>query len=165
MKTALPPLHATLWDSPVGRLRLLAHDGALCGVYFDDQRGIPVWAHHATLNDRHPVLQDTVAQLQAYFQGQLRQFDLPLAILEGTVFQRDVWQQLQRIPYGQMVSYGQLAALVGRPAAVRAVGGAVGRNPLGIVLPCHRVVVANGQMTGYTGGLDRKEALLRLEAA
>jgi methylated-DNA-[protein]-cysteine S-methyltransferase len=76
-----------------------------------------------------------------------------------------VWQQLQRIPYGQMVSYGQLAALVGRPAAVRAVGGAVGRNPLGIVLPCHRVVGANGQMTGYTGGLDRKEALLRLEAA
>ncbi len=149
----------------MGRLRLLAHDGALCGVYFDDQRGNPVWAHHATLNDRHPVLQDTVAQLQAYFQGQLRQFDLPLAILEGTLFQRDVWQQLQRIPYGQMVSYGQLAALVGRPAAVRAVGGAVGRNPLGIVLPCHRVVGANGQMTGYTGGLDRKEALLRLEAA
>lgn len=165
MKTALPPLHATLWDSPVGRLRLVAHDGALCGVYFDDQRDIPVWAHHATSNDRHPVLQDTVVQLQAYFQGQLRQFDLPLAILEGTVFQRDVWQQLQRIPYGQMVSYGQLAALVGRPAAVRAVGGAVGRNPLGIVLPCHRVVGANGQMTGYTGGLDRKKALLRLEAA
>ncbi len=165
MKIALPPLHATLWNSPVGRLRLVAHDGALCGVYFEDQIGIPAWAHNAALNDQHPVLEHAVAQLQAYFQGQRQQFDLPLALLEGTAFQRDVWEQLQRIPYGQTVSYGQLASAVGRPAAVRAVGGAVGRNPLGIVLPCHRVVGANGQMTGYTGGLDRKVALLRLETA
>lgn len=165
MKTALPPLHATLWNSPVGRLRLVAHDGALCGVYFEDQTGIPAWARNAPLNDRHPMLQASVAQLQAYFEGRRQQFDLPLAMLEGTPFQRNVWSQLQHVPYGQTVSYSQLATAVGRPAAVRAVGGAVGRNPLGIVLPCHRVVGARGQLTGYTGGLDRKVALLRLETA
>lgn len=165
MKTAQLPLHATLWNSPVGCLRLVAHDDALCGVYFEDQTGIPAWAQNAPLNELHPMLQATIAQLQAYFERQRQQFDLPLALLEGTAFQRNVWQQLQLIPHGQTVSYSQLAAAVGRPAAVRAVGGAVGRNPLGIVLPCHRVVGARGQLTGYTGGLDRKVALLRLETA
>ena len=163
----MPPLHALLWNSPIGPLRLVGHEGALCGVYFADQTGIPAWAMSAAkcTKDTAPgTLRQTVEQLQAYFQGERQQFDVPMAWLDGTAFQRLVWQALADIPYGTTVSYGELATRIGRPRAVRALGGAVGRNPLGIVLPCHRVVGAQGQLTGYTGGLDRKVALLQLES-
>lgn len=163
----MPHLHALPWTSPIGLLRLVGHDSALCGVYFADQPGVPAWAADAPVcvaeTTPHP-LQQAIHQLHEYFQGRRQQFELPLAWVDGTEFQRQVWQALAAIPYGATVSYGELAAKIGRPRAVRALGGAVGRNPLGIVLPCHRVVGAQGQLTGYTGGLERKVALLQLEA-
>lgn len=107
-------------------------------------------------------LDEAVRQLDAYFQGTLRTFDLPLAP-QGTPFQQTVWEALRRIPYGQTVSYGELARRIGRPAAVRAVGLANGSNPIAIVIPCHRVIGANGTLTGYGGGLPTKQALLALE--
>lgn len=159
------PLHACRWHSPVGELLLLAHDGALCGLWFSDQSGIPTWAEQAPPQPAHPLLMQTVAQLQDYFVGGRSVFELPLDTSGGTDFQRAVWAALTHIPYGRTASYRDIAQAVGRPAAVRAVGGAVGRNPLGIVLPCHRVLGSGGALTGYTGGLERKVALLRLESA
>lgn len=153
------------WTSPIGPLLLVADAQALRGVWFTDQRGIAPQHLAAPTDARHPVLQATVQQLQAYFAGQRLAFDLPLAPEGGTPFQQAVWQALAAIPYGSTLSYRTLAERIGRPRAVRAVGGAVGRNPLGIVLPCHRVLGQNGQLTGYTGGLARKQALLHLEHA
>lgn len=164
----MPPKPAPLFrchgHSPLGTLLLLATDQALCGLWFADQSGIPAWAQQAPESPDHPVLRETQAQLAAYFAGQRQGFSLPLQVLEGTPFQREVWQALAHIPFGHTVSYGQLAAQLGRPRAVRALGGAVGRNPLGIVLPCHRVLGAQGQLTGYTGGIERKTTLLQLES-
>ena len=162
--TTMALLLASRLRSPLGELLVASRGPALCGLWFVDQAGIPAWALEAPApSDMPPVLRATQQQLQGYFSGHLRAFDLPLDIVEGTAFQREVWAALARIPYGQTTSYGQIAAALGRPRAVRAVGGAVGRNPLGIVLPCHRVLGRNGNLTGYTGGLDRKRALLRLE--
>ena len=151
------------WSSPIGPLLLVADSQALRGVWFTDQRGIAAQHLTATADAQHPLLLQAMQQLQAYFAGQRQVFDVPLAPEGGTPFQRAVWQALADIPYGTTTSYRALAERLGRPRAVRAVGGAVGRNPLGIVLPCHRVLGAQGQLTGYTGGLARKQALLRLE--
>ena len=158
------PIHAVRADfaSPIGRLVLAAADGHLIGCWFDDQKDLPDLSALPCRPDE-PVLQQAAAQLQDYFEGRRRNFDVPLSIRSGTAFQQLVWQALNSIPYGGHCSYGELAQRVGRPAAVRAVGGAVGRNPLGIILPCHRVLGANGSLTGYTGGLHRKIALLHLE--
>src|SRR5262249_10548211 len=110
------------------------------------------------------VLDETCRQLDAYFSGKLRDFDLPLAP-EGTDFQLRVWKALEGIPFGQTYSYSKIAEVIGSPKAVRAVGAANGRNPLPIVIPCHRVIGANGSLTGFGGGMERKEMLLRLEGA
>ena len=161
-----PALTACHWTSPIGPLLLVADAHALRGLWFVDQQGIApahLLAPHQANPAHHPVLAEAVRQLQAYFAGQRQAFDLPLAPEGGTPFQQAVWQALASIPYGTTTSYRDLAERLGRPRAVRAVGGAVGRNPLGIVLPCHRVLGAQGQLTGYTGGLARKQALLRLE--
>jgi methylated-DNA-[protein]-cysteine S-methyltransferase len=112
----------------------------------------------------HPLLQETEAQLSAYFDGRLRAFDLPLDT-GGTVFQRSVWSELQRIPYGQTRSYRDVASAIGKANAVRAVGAANSANPIAIVIPCHRVIAANGTLWGYGGGLDLKRRLLDLERA
>lgn len=151
-------------SSPLGDLLLLATDEALCGVYFADS------AHpRHTLNPAAPtrmaLLDVAQTQLNAYFARQLQRFDLPLGLLAGTPFQRRVWQALAQIEHGSHISYGNLAARLGQPTATRAVAAAVGRNPLSIVLPCHRVLGSKGQLTGYSGGLARKQALLQLEAA
>lgn len=151
----------TTADSPVGPLLLAAHDGGVCGIEFHESRhriarGVD-WREGA-----HPLLDRLQAQLHEYFAGARRAFDLPLAP-HGTAFQREVWQALASIPYGTTLSYAQLAARIGRPAAMRAVGAANGRNPLPIVLPCHRVIGANGALTGFGGGLPTKAFLLRLE--
>ena len=147
--------------SPVGSLLLLSNGRALTGLYMEDQRhGLtfnPAWTRDDAL------LAPAREQLAAYFAGELTEFDLPLAP-EGTPFQRDVWKQLRAIPYGCTISYGELARRVGKPSASRAVGAANGRNPLGVIVPCHRVIGANGSLTGYGGGLDRKKQLLGLEA-
>jgi methylated-DNA-[protein]-cysteine S-methyltransferase len=150
----------TVVDSPVGPLTLVADDGALTGLYMDRQRYRPA---DETFGDRaHEPFAEAAAQLQEYFAGQRTDFDLPLT-LAGTPFQRQVWDALRAIPYGRTVSYGQLAQRLGRPSAARAVGLANGRNPVGIIVPCHRVVGAGGALTGYGGGLERKRQLLDLE--
>jgi methylated-DNA-[protein]-cysteine S-methyltransferase len=151
-------------DSPIGPLTLVAERGSLTGLYMQTQRHLP--GPEVTGPAGDPAAEPfTVAadELAAYFAGGLTEFSLPLAPA-GTQFQRRVWAALQQIPYGQTWSYGQLAAKIGNPAAVRAVGLANGRNPIAVVIPCHRVIGANGSLTGYGGGLDRKRFLLDLEA-
>ena len=153
------------FDSPLGPLLLAATPRGLCGVWFVAQKHMPSAARQASWqpNPDNPLLRDTVNQLTAYFSARLRQFDLPLDLSTGTAFQQAVWQALSKIPLGQTQSYGAMARQLNKPTASRAVGAAVGRNPISIVVPCHRVLGAAGHMTGYAGGLWRKEALLALE--
>lgn len=148
-------------DSPVGPLLIAASDAGLHVIEFHAPRHV-MPRHAAWKADDHPVLRQTAAQLREYFDGERQTFDLPLAP-DGTAFQRQVWQTLASIPYGETISYAELAARVGRPTASRAVGAANGRNPLPIVLPCHRVIGANGSLTGFGGGLPTKRFLLDLE--
>lgn len=153
-------MHYTHVDSPVGELLLVGDGARLSGLYFPEHRRGPDVADEWSRNDA--AFAAARAQLDAYFHGQLRTFDLELAPI-GTPFQIDVWQALARIPFGVTTTYGKLAAELGRPGAARAVGAAVGRNPVSIVVPCHRVVGATGTLTGYAGGTDRKRRLLELE--
>jgi methylated-DNA-[protein]-cysteine S-methyltransferase len=151
------------YHSPLGPMTLAANTHALVGVWFDGQKHMPdirAWSEQPD----HPLLQQARRELTQYFAGQRQQFELPLDTSRGTEFQRLVWQGLRDIPSGQTISYGALGSRIGRSAAVRAVGAAVGRNPLSIVVPCHRVLGVNGSLTGYAGGLDRKSALLQLES-
>ncbi len=167
----------TTLDSPAGTVRVVAHDGAITAVEFVDvstdgatQRASVRFAAARTADrdpaerrDDDPLLQEAVRQLTAYFAGELTEFDLPLEP-GGTDFQRRVWDQLRRIGYGETASYGEIAARLGLNAgASRAVGAANGRNPIGIVIPCHRVVGASGSLSGYAGGVERKQLLLHLE--
>lgn len=152
----------TLIDSPYGPLTLVATDNVLSGLYMTEQRHRPP---EETFGDRDAgPFGETIRQLEAYFAGELTEFDLPMR-LEGTPFQRTVWQQLQLIPYGETRTYGQLAEALGKPNASRAVGLANGKNPIGVIVPCHRVIGAGGSLTGYGGGLDRKQRLLAFEGA
>ena len=150
--------------SPLGTLLLAASDNQLLGVWFDDEAHLPDLSACAP-DASQPVLRQAQSQLEAYFAVQRSAFDLPLSLATGTAFQQAVWQALLTIPFGSICSYGQLASHIGKPRAVRAVGAAVGRNPLSIVVPCHRVIGANGSLTGYAGGLSRKTTLLQLEGA
>lgn len=150
-------------ESPVGPLLVAAGDNGLHAIAFPDNRH-PVRRDDDWQEGDHPMLRRARKQLDAYFSGTLRAFDLPLAP-RGTEFQRTVWSTLASIPYGETISYAQLASRVGRPAASRAVGAANGRNPLPIVLPCHRVIGTDGALVGFGGGLPVKEFLLRLEGA
>lgn len=148
-------------DSPLGPMLLARTEQGMAGAWFDLQK------HHPGPLDapeRSDVLLDrATSRLAAYFAGEALVFDLPLDLL-GTAFQRAVWAELLRIDRGSTCSYGDIARRIGRPAAGRAVGAAVGRNPVSIIVPCHRVVGSDGSLTGYAGGLHRKTALLRLEA-
>lgn len=153
----------TTVDSPVGPLFIAADRHGLRAIGFRDSRH-PVRRGDDWRAGDSPLLQRARRQLEEYFAGCRRQFELPLSP-QGTPFQRDVWTALASIPYGSTLSYAQLAARIGRPAAMRAVGAANGRNPLPIVLPCHRVIGANGSLTGFSGGLPAKRFLLRLEGA
>ncbi|MFR0356193.1 methylated-DNA--[protein]-cysteine S-methyltransferase [Streptomyces sediminimaris] len=155
-----PTLRHTVVTSPCGPLTLVAEDGVLCGLYMTGQRHRPP---EETFGDRDDTpFAEAEEQLTAYFAGELKEFTLELR-LRGTPFQRDVWNQLRRIPYGETRSYGELADALGKPSASRAVGLANGRNPIGVIVPCHRVVGADGGLTGYGGGLERKQRLLDLE--
>ncbi|MFV2196071.1 methylated-DNA--[protein]-cysteine S-methyltransferase [Nocardiopsis sp. LOL_012] len=158
-----PPFRFTTMDSPVGELTLFGDATALSGVWTrskrdDEPRPIP----EGWTEDPSPFA-EAERQLTAYFAGELREFDLELAPV-GTAWQRRVWTALTTIPYGETVSYGRLAQELGRPTASRAVGMANGRNPISIIVPCHRVIGADGTLTGYAGGLDRKRFLLALES-
>lgn len=151
--------HAVI-DSPVGPLTLVGEDDALAGLYLHQQRHLPAAERFGKRDDAVlPALQE---QLAGYFAGDLREFDVALAT-GGTPFQAQVWAALRAVPYGTTCTYAELARAVGRPAAVRAVGAANGRNPVCIVVPCHRVVGASGDLTGYAGGVERKRLLLDLE--
>lgn len=153
--------HAT----PLGTVLLCARDQGLAGLWFDGQRHHPAPDRVAgwSVDPAQPLLRTAVAQLDDWFSGRRTAFDLPLDLSGGTGFQQQVWRALLDIPPGQTRSYRDLAQAIGRPQAVRAVGAAVGRNPLSIFVPCHRVLGSDGSLTGYAGGLDRKRALLRLE--
>ncbi len=155
-------------DSPLSTLSLVAQDGALIGVYFEEHRHAPPrseFGAEVAEGDlgQHPALACTRKQLREYFAGERTDFDLPLAPT-GTDFQHRVWGALRDIPFGETASYGQIAAAIAAPMAARAVGLANGRNPISIVVPCHRVIGSNGALTGYGGGSAHKQALLDLEA-
>lgn len=153
----------TSYASPLGPILLAASPAGLAGLWFEGQKHWPDASAGWPQQPAHPVLTQAMAQLDAYFAGDRSGFELPLDLSRGTAFQARVWQALQAIPAGATVSYAALAERIGAPAAVRAVGAAVGRNPLSVVVPCHRVLGAGGALTGYAGGLERKTALLRLE--
>lgn len=152
------------YESPLGPMLVAATARGLAGVWFEGQRHLPDHSHWP-VQASHPVLRQAQAQLTEYFAGTRSSFDLPLDLQGGTAFQRSVWDALLAIPRGGTTSYGTISRSIGQPSAVRAVGAAVGRNPLSIVVPCHRVLGADGSLTGYAGGLERKTALLRLEGA
>ncbi|WP_322919651.1 methylated-DNA--[protein]-cysteine S-methyltransferase [Nocardioides renjunii] len=153
----------TVMPSPIGDLRIVERDGAIVAIEFSPFRQPADGRPLGPRADDEPVLVETVRQLTAYFDRTLTDFDLPLAPV-GTEFQRRVWTQLEKIGYGRTASYGEVAGLLGMTnAASRAVGLANGRNPIPIVVPCHRVIGANGTLTGYAGGLERKQQLLELE--
>jgi len=163
MKLPAPTVQ-TSFASPLGRMTLAALNEQLVGVWFEGQAHLPDLSDCPSAPD-HPVLVQAAKELAEYFAGQRQSFNVPLATTTGTPFQQAVWQALQGIPTGTTCSYGELALRIDKPAAVRAVGAAVGRNPLSIIVPCHRVVGADGSLTGYAGGLQRKTALLQLEGA
>ena len=152
------------YESPLGTMLLAASDQGVVGVWFLGQRHGPDssgWRE----DPQHPVLREAITQLAAYYAGERSGFDLPLDLQAGTAFQQSVWDALRRIPRGGTTSYAELARRLGKPQAARAIGAAVGRNPVSIVVPCHRVLGTDGTLTGYAGGLERKTALLRLEGA
>ena len=152
----------TRYESPLGTMLIATSDAGVAGVWFEGQRHGPD-ASGWREDGQHPVLREAVAQLRAYFAGERTGFELPLDLDAGTPFQRSVWSALLAIPRGATTSYAQIARQLGRPQAARAIGAAVGRNPVSIVVPCHRVLGTGGSLTGYAGGLERKTALLRLE--
>lgn len=150
-------IHTVLEESPLGQVLLTGDDRGITSIHTG-------WHGVAPPGRRDDsALAEAVTQLSAYFTGVRHEFTLPLSPA-GTPFQRAVWEALRDIPYGETTTYGAIAARVGRPSAVRAVGAAIGRNPIAIVIPCHRVIGASGQLTGYAGGLAAKRALLDLEA-
>ena len=161
----LSTLHTLRTDSPLGPITLAASDQGLCGLWFDEQKHRPTEAQRQPWrpNENHPVLLSAAAHVQAFWAGQDQPWAGPLDLSVGTAFQQSVWRALLNIPAGQSQSYGELAKRLGKPLAVRAVGAAVGRNPVSILVPCHRVLGAGGQLTGYAGGLWRKQALLKRE--
>lgn len=160
-------LRQSIWTSPLGPMRLAASPLGLAGAWFEgdrhgpDQPAADAWQ----VDDDWPVIAQAKDQLAAYFTQGRSAFALPLDLRLGTAFQQLAWKALASIGYGQTITYGELAVRMGRPSASRAAGAAIGRNPLAIIVPCHRVVGSNGSLTGYAGGLERKRALLQLEGA
>ncbi|EKU55074.1 methylated-DNA--[protein]-cysteine S-methyltransferase [Acinetobacter sp. WC-323] len=149
-------------DSPVGALKLVAHDQALVAVMWDNEDHKRVRLAELVEDRQHPMLHKVKQQLEEYFAGQRQQFDLPLDF-QGTAFQQQVWQALLSIPYGETRSYKEIAVQLGNEKAVRAVGAANGKNPISIIASCHRVIGSSGALVGFAGGLDKKQILLSLE--
>jgi methylated-DNA-[protein]-cysteine S-methyltransferase len=151
-------------SSPLGNMLLAAAGGALCGIYFAGQKHLPEDLPTWREDDRLPAFAIARTQLAEYFAGTRASFALPLAP-SGTAFQQVVWNAIATVPFGATISYTELAARAGHPGSARAAGAATGRNPLSIVVPCHRIVGADGSLTGYAGGIERKRSLLALERA
>jgi methylated-DNA-[protein]-cysteine S-methyltransferase len=160
MSSSTKQTYYTTMESPIGELLLVGDGDSLSGMYMQDGRKpktiAPGWQESAA------PLADARTQLEEYFAGNRTTFEIPLAA-QGAPFEREVWHALEEIPYGETVSYGEIARRVGQPAAARAVGTANGRNPIAVIVPCHRVIGADGTLTGYGGGLERKRLLLELE--
>ena len=150
----------TRYSSPLGQITLQANDAGLTGAWFQVQTTAP--DDFGTRQDNHPILMQALTELVEYFAGKREQFDVPTSV-DGTDFQKQVWGVLKKIPYGETWSYQDVAIAIDNPKAVRAVGMANGKNPLSIIVPCHRVIGKNGKITGYAGGVERKEMLLDLE--
>lgn len=148
----------------LGPVFATADDRAVTGIYFEGQRHAPEISPGWREDPKHPALAECARQVTGYLAGKRDSFDLPLAPV-GTPFQQSVWKQIARIPRGKTLTYAELARLAGRPGAARAAGAATGRNPISVVVPCHRVVGANGGLTGYAGGIPRKVKLLEMEGA
>lgn len=157
-------LACTTITSLIGPLTLIASDAGVTAILWEkDKDGGRVKIENAAQNDRHPILLETQRQLKEYFDGHRTEFSLPLD-LRGTEFQKKVWAALQTIPYGKTCSYADIARKIGAPDAVRAVGAANGKNPVGIVVPCHRVIGSGGKLTGFAAGLEIKARLLHIES-
>src|SRR5580698_3561563 len=156
-------LSCKFMESPIGRLKLVASNKGVVAILWENDNPRRVRLKELVEDDHHPMLVKTERQLNEYFAGKRRDFSLDLDV-RGTKFQNDVWQALLAIPFGETRSYGQLAKQLGNENATRAVGAANGRNPISIVVPCHRVIGASGKLTGFAGGLDTKAHLLELEA-
>ena len=150
----------TYYDSPLGTVTLQANEQGLLGVWFETHTTKP--EDLGIQEDSFPIFQSVKEQLERYFAGEAVQFDVPIAA-KGTPFQQSVWHALTTIPYGETWSYAQLADAIGNPKAVRAVGLANGKNPVSVIVPCHRVIGKNGKLTGYAGGIERKQRLLAIE--
>lgn len=150
-------------QSPVGALKLVASDRGLAAILWekDDPQRVRLGA--LTEDKNHPLLLETERQLRDYFAGKRTTFSVPFDFA-GTAFQKQVWEALMAIPFGKTPSYGEIARQIGRPKAARAVGAAIGRNPISIIVPCHRVIGSNGKLTGFAGGLETKASLLKLES-
>ncbi len=157
----------TIWytqiESPIDRILITSDGESLTGLHMVEHRHYEVLTDDWQRNDNAAPFAETRKQLAAYFAGELTDFDLPLA-MHGTDFQKQVWRELQNIPFGQTISYGELARRIGNPNSSRAVGLANGHNPISIIVPCHRVIGTNGKLTGYGGGIERKEWLLAHES-
>jgi methylated-DNA-[protein]-cysteine S-methyltransferase len=151
------------YESPYGQMLLVAADEGLSGVYFDGQKYLPTVASQWRREAQHAPLRQAKRELAEYFAGERKRFELELAP-EGTPFQRSVWKAISTVSFGQTVTYAELARRAGHPGSARAAGAATGRNPIGVIVPCHRIVGADGSLTGYAGGLDVKRALLALES-
>jgi len=150
--------------TPLGTVIAIAAGGALTGIHFEGGRHVPPISAEWREDPYHEPLRRCAEQLADYFEGKRQCFDLPVAP-RGTDFQQRVWREIARVPYGETITYSQLAERAGAPGSARAAGAATGRNPLSILVPCHRVVATDGSLTGYAGGLARKEKLLALEGA
>lgn len=148
--------------SPVGQLKLVASDKGLTAILWENDNPTRVRLGMLTRNENHPILLEAERQLGEYFAGKRQTFSIALD-MKGTPFQKNVWEQLLAIPFGETRSYGQLARALGKPQAMRAVGAANGRNPISIIVPCHRVIGSSGKLTGFAGGLEIKARLLSLE--
>lgn len=150
------------FETPQGTMLATATDNGLAGVYFKGQKHFPKqrdWRRDA----RHPVLRQAKRELAEYFAGRRKRFDVALDP-QGSVFQRSIWKAISKVGFGRTLTYGELAQRAGHPGSARAAGAATGRNPLSVIVPCHRIMGANGSLTGYAGGLSRKRALLELES-
>ena len=158
----LMTLNYLYMHSPVGRLQLVADEQALVAVLWECEKANRVRLHPLVENPNNIILIETQKQLSEYFQGDRQRFDLPLK-LNGTAFQQQVWRALLNIPYGETRTYKEIALAIGNLKAVRAVGSAIGRNPISIIAPCHRVIGADGKLVGFAGGLANKEVLLKIE--
>lgn len=150
------------YDTALGTMTLAAGPGGLRGAWFEGQRHFPTLPQRV-MTPEHPLLREAARQLRDYLSGTRQGFDLLLDLSRGTPFQQAVWQAMLAVPFGATTSYRALADAVHKPRAMRAVGASVGRNPLSVIVPCHRVLGSDGSLTGYAGGLDRKRALLALE--